>query len=623
MCCIAGVIQPGGDTHKYIKEVEAALYKMQSRGPDDLSVRHIQGAVLGHCRLAIVDPEGGAQPLSNEDQTVWAVVNGEIYNYPEKRRLLEDQGHVFKTASDSEVVIHLYEEYGLRMLEQLDGMFAFVLWDAKNQRLLAARDPMGQKPLYYFVHNELFAFASELKGLLKMSFVPKDVSRDSIATYLLLNYIPAPQSMIKDIRKLEGGHALVMNEKVLKEFTYYTIPLHTQQFTGSKEEAVRTFWKIMDKSVQKRLLADVPLGVFLSGGIDSTIILASLTQFVDPERINAFSIGFTEDSYDESPYARAAAQAFNVPLNIKILRSEDVLEVFGKLGSLFDEPVSDNSFVPTYLLAEFARKQVKTVLSGDGGDELFFGYPTFNAEILATIIGKIPCGKLFTTATGRILLYILGIRYSNLSPDYKIARFIKGLNYNDGARHLAYLGALSPDEVSELVPGSNVDYAYFSRLFPATSDHLKALSGFYLRTYLQEDVLVKVDRATMAASLEARAPFLDREMIRFAFSLPDPWVFSMFQTKPFLREALSMRLKDPLLLKRPKKGFGLPVAQWFTGPLKGLLEDTLSPDSIKRWELLNPKEVQRLLEEHLSGRKNHRMILFSLLVLQQWMEENL
>lgn len=625
MCGITGLINPKITRIRAKKELAGVMQAMHHRGPDGQGIAHCEPAHLGHVRLSIIDIQGGSQPIANEDESIWLVFNGEIYNFKKLRKDLQAKGHEFRSMTDSEVIVHLYEEKGTDLVNDLEGMFAFAIWDTRKNMLFMARDRFGQKPLYYHVDSQGIRFASELKGLMRFSAVPKDIDETGLADYLVFNYVPSPATMIRDVKKLPPGHILTYKDKNVSVTGYFQ-PGHgpVAEF-GNKKAAIREFWDRFDRAVQKRLVADVPLGVFLSGGIDSTAIAISMARAIGPDRVRAFSIGFSDPGFDESRYAQQVADRLGITLKTRMVRPEDVQALFPRLADIADEPVSDNSIVPTFMLSEFARQDITVTLSGDGGDELFMGYPTFNADLVARAIQAIPFATGLARRAIDTALNVMGVNFSNISPDFQLRRFKRGLGANTGARHAAFLGALTPMEVESLgilAPGGYRDIEDLFLSDPKLSQ-LKNLSAFYLRTYLAEDVLVKVDRATMSASLEARAPFLDGKVADFAFSLPDSMLFHPLKTKPFLRKALAQRISDPTVLKRPKKGFGMPVGHWFRGKLRPLLEKELNPKHLGTQGIFDPTAINRLMQEHFAGYADHRMALFSLLLLELWIGKNL
>ncbi len=626
MCGIAGIIDARIDTRTAHSELSAVMRAMHHRGPDQSGTIHSGPAHLGHVRLSILDIQGGAQPMSNEKGTVWLVFNGEIYNFRQLRKDLQARGHKFHSTGDTEVIIHLYEELGGQVVEALDGMFAFAIWDARIGRLLLARDRFGQKPLYYHEGLHGICFASEMKALLRFSNVPGDIDNTSLADYMILNYVPAPATLVRGVNKLPPGHTLTWRDShsAMSPYFHPGPSAHTPVPT-SKVRAISMFWERFDRSVQKRLVADVPVGLFLSGGIDSTAIAVSMARSIGPKRVRAFTIGFSDPDFDESTYAGQVARKLGIPLQVKDVGPKEVQDVFPGLADIADEPVSDNSIIPTYMLCRFARQDITVALSGDGGDELFMGYPTLNADFANRLLEVLPLGLRTARLAMALVLRFMKTSFSNISKDFKLRRFARGLGLNTPARHGAYLGALTPGQAGALGLPADRAYKAIESLFPGDPSWSWAqrLSAFYLRTYLAEDVLVKVDRASMAASLEARAPFLDPEVVDFAFSLPLRMSFHPLKTKVFLRQALATRFKDPIVLKRPKKGFGLPVGRWFRGPLRPLLESELDYDTIKSQGLFDPDAVKNLIQEHVAGVFDHRMVLFSLLLLELWIKKNL
>lgn len=618
-----------------------------ARGPDGEGY-HVAATVgLGHRRLAIIDVEGGHQPLYGEDRAVVVVVNGEIYNFELLRLDLRRAGHRFATRSDSEVVVHGYETWGDGVVERLEGMFALAIWDARARRLLLARDRMGEKPLYYATRPRGgFAFASDLRALAHAPGVDTAVDPGALARYLVHEHVPAPLTIWRGARKLEPGTMLSVTPGQAPVVTRYW-DLHfpaDQRGDGersggtddvgarerSPERAAATLLDELRRSVRERLVSDVPLGVFLSGGIDSSTV-AVLAAEVRGRELDTFAVGFQDPSFDESARARQVAEHIGSRHHEERLSPQELLELLPNVGRLLDEPLGDSSIVPTHLLARFARKHVTVALGGDGGDELFAGYPTFQAERVA--------GALFDDAppvvgraarlVGGALTRVLPARTSYMSFDFKLRQFLKGAQPDPVLRHQAWLasflpaealGALTPDAARVAAPGGPaelLDVVTRRQARCAAADPRDRLMYFYARGYLGDGVLTKVDRATMAVGLEARAPLLDTRVVEFACRLDPGLRMRGLTTKYLLKRAMRGLLPDAIL-DRKKQGFAMPIGAWLRDELRPLLEDTLSERRLAATGLLAPKPIRRLVDEHVRGRADHRKPLWTLLAFMLW-----
>jgi asparagine synthase (glutamine-hydrolysing) len=596
--------------------------RLSHRGPDDEGF-YLEGpAGLAMRRLKIIDLETGHQPMSGEQRRVWAVFNGEIYNYRELTAELVDRGHTFLTRSDTEVLVHGYEERGLAMLNDLDGMFAFALWDAPARTLVLARDRLGIKPLYYAALPDQIVFASELRALLEHPAIDRTLDLTALSQYLTHEYVPAPASILRSIRKLPAGHWLTYTDGRLKVEQYWTVSLRPDP-TLDTAAAVEKLRGVLDLAVRRHLISDVPLGVFLSGGIDSSTVAAFAARHVTG-RVKTFSIGFEDPSFDESANARRVAQALGTDHHEEILDARGARDLVERLPDLLDEPLGDASLIPTFLLSRFARRSVTVALSGDGGDELFAGYPTYQAHRLARGAEAIP--RWLRRALVRSIVERLPVSLSNLSLDFKLKRFFEGMDHVDVERHAVWLGSFTPAEQQDLLAAdvlSHMDsppsYSAFHEIL-ASAPSLEGLERMLyldLKGYLGEGVLTKTDRASMACSLEVRVPLLDRGVVELAAQLPMRLKLRGLTTKYVLKRALAGVL-PPETLARPKKGFGIPVGHWLRGALRQLLRDACSADAIRRGGLFRPETVERLVVEHEAGLRDHRKKLYTLLAFQLW-----
>ncbi|HZM99444.1 MAG TPA: asparagine synthase (glutamine-hydrolyzing) [Pyrinomonadaceae bacterium] len=598
--------------------------RMVHRGPDSEGSYVTSGVALGMRRLAIIDLVTGEQPAFNEDKSVTVVLNGEIYNYRELRTDLEKRGHTFRSASDTEVLPHLYEEYGDEMIRELNGMFAFALWDNRHRRLLIARDRFGEKPLYWCVFDKTLLFASEPKVLLAHPAVKPSLNLQALRQYLSFDYVPAPFSIYEGINKLPAAHKLVVEDGRVYTERYWCLSYKTAEPVPSEDEAAEHLRELMADAVRMRLVSDVPLGVLLSGGVDSSTV-AALAVAASHEAVKTFSISFAEASFDESAYARGVAKFLGTDHHEERLSANLAANLVSEIGAWMDEPFSDPSLVPTYLLSRFTRKHVTVALGGDGGDELFAGYPMYAGLRWAEFYKRVP--SALRTSVVEPLVKLLPVKTKNLSFDYKALRFVTGAKYDAVARHHVWFGSFTPEEQTELLTAdalaaSDSDIYAQARQFADecdSADLVTRMQSVDTRLYLAEDILTKVDRASMAVSLEVRAPFLDPRVAEYVASLPCNYKLRGQKTKYILKKAVKEML-PPFVTKRGKKGFGVPVAEWLKVKLRPLARDLLSPERVRRAGVFNPNYIARLQDEHERGVANHRKLLWTLLMFELWHE---
>lgn len=604
--------------------LHAMCERMVHRGPDSEGLLVTNGAALGMRRLAIIDLVTGEQPVFNEDKSVAVILNGEIYNYRELRADLEKRGHSFRSASDTEVLPHLYEEYGDGMIRELNGMFAFALWDSKRRRMLIARDRFGEKPLYWGIFDDTLLFASEPKVLLAHPSVKPALNLQALRQYLSFDYVPAPLSIYEGINKLSAAHKLTLEDGRVEVACYWQLNYKTTTPVPSEKEAAEQLQELLADSVRMRLISDVPLGVLLSGGVDSSSV-AALAVRASSEAVKTFSISFAEASFDESAYARSVAKFLGTDHHEERLSANLAANLVSEIGSWMDEPFSDPSLVPTYLLSRFTRKHVTVALGGDGGDELFAGYPMYAGHRWAEIYKRVPLS--LRTGVVEPLVRKLPVKTKNLSFDYKALRFVTGAKYDEVARHHIWFGSFTPDEQEKLLTPEALArtdsdiYRQAREMMNDCSegDLLKRMQSLDTRLYLAEDILTKVDRASMAVSLEVRAPFLDPRVAEFAASLPSNYKLRGQKTKYILKKAVD-DLLPRFVTRRGKKGFGVPVAEWLKFKLRPLARDLLSPERVRRAGVFNPDFVSRLQDEHERGVANHRKLLWTLLMFELWHE---
>jgi asparagine synthase (glutamine-hydrolysing) len=622
MCGIAGFVNRAGEAADR-GIVERMTATLSHRGPDGQGSYCAGQAALGHRRLAIIDVGGGAQPMSNEDDSVWITYNGELYNEPGLRAELEAKGHRYRTVSDTESLVHLYEEEGVDFVGRLNGMFALAIWDRRRGRLVLARDRMGQKPLFYgALPGGGLAFASEPKAVLAHPEIGRSLDLGGLARYLFYEYVPAPTSIWSSLRKLPRAHVLVWESGSVQSRRYWgSPPSPSSSPSGAEgfEATAEAFWSEFRAAVARHRRSDVPLGVFLSGGVDSSSVAAALCELEPARDVLTFSIGFEDPSFDESRHARAVARHLGTDHHERTFSIETAYELLPEVATWLDEPFGDASILPTHLLSRFARTAVKVVLGGDGADELLAGYPTFAAERAAGIFRRLPrpAQALAGAAVGR-----LPVDHRNFSLDFRLKQFLRGAAEPPPLAHQRWLGSFSGAEIARLLLagdpiGIEAEHLRRAEAAGGGSEALARSLALYQETYLPEDILTKVDRASMACGLEVRAPFLDVDLVDFMQALPASYKYGRNQTKRLLKQAAARRLPASIL-QRPKKGFGIPVARWLRGPLAPMMDRLLGRQRLQRQGLFQPDEVARRIAEHQAGVRDHRKPLWTLLMFQLW-----
>ena len=621
MCGIAGILSLSPDVRVSADEVDAMTAQLVHRGPDDAG-RYDDPAgrcALGFRRLSIIDLATGHQPMSNEDGTIWVVFNGEIYNFRALRAELEQQGHRFATLCDTEVIVHGYEQWGTECFARLAGMFALAIWDSKQGTLVLARDRFGKKPLIYARHNGRLYFASEAKAILAVPGLTPVLDAQALHRYLVFQYVPAPHSIYRGFHKVLPAHFEVHSGSASPAESHAYWELRPQPFDGTYADAKVRLGELLKAAVEKRLIADVPLGAFLSGGIDSSIIVALMRELgVSPLR--TFSIGFPDARYDETAYARQVAERFGTDHHEHVVTPQ-AREVLDTLAWHYDEPFADSSAIPTYYVSRWTRQAVTVALTGDGGDECFAGYDRYRAAQLAARFDVVPRGVRGALARAAGLLP--HARPRTLSN--RLYRFASVLGESPARRYLSWVG-IFPQEL--LAAGYRDEFRAIIDLdepamwlqqlhgaAPGPAANRAVWTDF--ASYLPYDLLTKVDIASMACSLECRAPFLDHDLAEFALSLPLSWRLGPGGGKRILKDWARQHL-PPEVLRRPKMGFGVPIGLWFRHELQDLLRDrVLAPDSLPS-RVFRPDFLRGLVDAHVAGRANHEHRLWALLILALW-----
>ncbi len=613
MCGIVGFY---GQGDKQILEKMAK--SLDYRGPDDEGFFIDNTVGLGHQRLTIIDlSSSGRQPMANEDGKIQLVFNGEIYNYKELKKDLTKKGHSFKSQTDSEVVVHQYEEDGLKCFSKLNGMFALAIWDSREKKLILSRDRYGQKPLYWTENKNSLIFSSELKALFFHPLVKKEIDPLACFQYFSFDYVPQPRTIFKNINKLENGQILVFHQEKVELEKYYQFNL--EESDTNFNSALNEFEKIIADSVKKRLIADVPVGVFLSGGIDSSTVAYFAKK--QKKEIETFSIGFSQKSFDESYYALKAANFLKTKHYHYKFQPDDLIKVIPEIIDKLDEPFGDSSILPTYLLSGFTCKKVKVALAGDGGDELLMGYPNHQVQ---KIISLFRLDKFKTNINiAEVLENILPVSSKNLTLFYKAKRYSHSLAFNGLWRDFLSIGGYLNNidglfnfkiDKSELFNFSNNFLEDFQ-----DASYLKKINLLLLKYYLTDNILFKADRASMYHGLEVRAPFLDYRLADFSNSLPLHWKLKGLKSKYILKCLMKDKLPKEIVYRK-KKGFGVPLTLWFRKELKNFLIDNLSKKEINKFGLINYQETKKLINQHLKKERDNRKVLWNLIIFQNWLK---
>ena len=607
--------------------LEAMKARLVHRGPDDDGGYLDDHVALGMRRLSIIDLEAGQQPVANEDRSIQVVLNGEIYNYRDLTDRLLAMGHVFRSSSDTEVLVHAYEQWGDAFLDKLNGMFAFALWDVRRRRLMLARDRAGIKPLYYSRIGATLVFGSELKALLVHPLVERDLDAESLGHYLSFEYVPTPHAIFRGVRKVRPGHYLIAERESINEVRYWDFEIQRSESIHVDEPHLHAqkFARVLQDSVAAEMVSDVPVGVLLSGGLDSSAVAAMMAKVADSP-IKSFSVGFAEGSFDESSHARRVSRHLQTKHHEMVLTPKMLLDLLPRLAAHIDEPFADPSVMPTYLVSKFAREHVKVALGGDGGDEMLAGYSTLQAHRAATFYNRLPAP--FRHRVVEPLVRSLPVSHADFSLDFKANRFIRGSGELPALQHQMWLGSffgsqklqiLSRDFVERIAAAPGGELVRRTVQPCLAGKQLNRILYQDMKLYLEGGVLPKVDRASMAVSLETRVPLLNRDVMEFMADTPLSLKLRGFTRKWLLREAMAGQLPDEII-RRPKKGFGIPVARWLSRDLRQMTQDYLSPVRLDRQGIFNPAAVSRILSEHLERRRNNHKMLWTLLMFQLWWE---
>ena len=623
MCGICGIVISETDRRVDESILQKMTQAITHRGPDDDGF-YLGGQVgLGMRRLSIIDLVTGDQPVSNEDGSIWIVFNGEIYNYKDLSAEFTSKGHKFATQCDTETIVHAYEEYGVNCPAYFNGMFAFALWDQSNKRLLLARDHIGIKPLYYWLGEGSLIFGSELKSIILHPSVQREVDLDALDQFLTLEYIPTPRTIFKNVYKLPAGHRLIFQNGQVSVEKYWDIPdIETPE---NEEDVQEMLVELIDDAVKMQLMSDVPLGAFLSGGIDSSSVVAAMSRS-SSNPVKTFSIGFDDATYNELPYARAVAKRYGTEHTEEIL-DPDIVDMVEKLVPHLDEPFGDFSIFPTYLVSEVARRDVKVILSGDGGDEIFGGYDTYVAEAMDRYYRFLPGGVRRSLLPG--LMARIPPRPEKKGVINKTKRFVEGAALPSSLQHTRWMIFIT-DNDRDLLFKPEVRASINGRSIPdllgqhfMEKSHWEPLAQQQyvdIKTYLVDDILTKVDRMSMAVSLEARVPLLDFRIVELAVNLPAKMKINQGETKRVFKEAMAERLPGDVLNK-PKQGFSIPIKHWLRGSLKPMMTDLLSQQRVRQRGYFNDDCVSGWVDEHLSGRQNHSHKLWALMVFEIWNQQ--
>jgi len=616
MCGITGIINFGSDSAQ-TENIQRMTDRLKHRGPNNQGfyIDDKSKVYLGHRRLSIIDLSGGKQPLTNETDELVLVFNGEIYNYLEIRKELIQRGHRFKTETDSEVIIHLYEEEGFDCLKKLNGMFAFALWDKKKETLFCSRDRLGQKPFFYSYSNGIFLFASELAALTVHPDFKRDINNPAIIQYLILGYIAAPETIYQAGKKLEPGHFLVLNKQDLSIMPYWSLSYEKNNL--SFEDTEKELERLFKDSVEKRMISHVPLGVFLSGGIDSSLVALQMAE-ISPSPIKTFSIGFEHEDYNELKYARQVAEFIGSD-HYEHIVTPKAAEILPDLVKHYGEPYADSSAIPTYYVSKMTREKVTVALNGDGGDESFVGYDRYRAMAVSEKLKYVPSWMLKTIS--KCLPDSLDFK----SPYRRLKRFLDVCPAPISERYLRWISLIDKKELLQILSVENSDcddLSYFKKIFLQTEflHPIEKAMNCDMHFYLPYDLLVKVDIATMIHSLEGRSPFLDYRLVELAASTNINYKFHKGIQKYLLKRFITKKMPS-YDINRKKYGFGIPLGHWLRGDLNELVNSSLLSERFKNRGLFQYSEVEKRIQAHQAGKADYSYFIYSVLFLELWFQE--
>src|SRR5947208_4860047 len=633
MCGICGILNLAAEPAEHRERIDAMSARLEHRGPDSHGKFELPHVALAIRRLSIIVLETGDQPLFNETGDIVLVFNGEIYNYRELRERLLRGGHRFKTRSDGEVIVHLYEDLGPDFVRELNGMFALALWDERRKRLVLARDRAGEKPLYYWLGGRTLVFGSEIKALLEYPGVRRTLDFEGLTQYFLYGYVPTPRTALAEIRKLPAAHRMLVERGDIQVEAYWELKeylrppgrpaVRRQEQRGLVEELRQR----LREAALSRLVSDVPLGVFLSGGVDSSTLVAIMSELT-PGKVSTFSVHFPQQTFSEEEYTSLVARRFRTQHHALTADEPSLCEALEVLGNYLDEPLADPAVLPTFLMSRFARSHIKVALSGEGGDELFGGYPTYLGAKFAAYYLGLP--RFLRRQLCERLQHFLPVSSGAVPMGLFLRRFLSDADKNPAERHQIWFGMFSPVELnrlfsadwnacrSPLLPSQEV-FSPLRRILAGTRFEGILAEMMYLdfRMYLEDNLLVKIDRASMACSLELRTPYLDHRLVEFAAGLPASLKVRGLNLKYILKKAVTPWLPHAIV-HRQKRGFCVPIADWMGAGLRGLVGRHLGAEKLKSDGLFNVAFVRQLLEEHWAGRADHRKSLWALLSFQLW-----
>ena len=609
MCGINGIMDFTNPVNLDI--IKKMNHSLEHRGPDGAGIFQSQDKIcaFGHSRLSIIDVEGSAQPLCNEDGNIWVTFNGEIYNYKELRANLVMAGHRFKTDGDTEVLVHLYEEYGYEMLQYLYGMFAFAIWDGSNQILFVARDRLGIKPLFYSETDNGIIFSSEQKGILQSHNIEREINLEGLWHYLTFRSVPAPNTLFNGIKKLLPGHYLISDRHGTKVFQYWEIPLRKIKFYNSSDkDFIEKTESILRTAIERRLISDVPLGAFLSGGLDSSLIVALMSK-ITGEQVKTYSVGFDNFKSSEAPYARIVAELYKTDHHELTLKENVFVDYLDELTVKRDAPLSEPADIPLYLLSKMAREKVKVLLSGEGSDELFAGYPKYQFDNLHKY------AVIFPERLSELVVENIPSKYRKIEIAFKSLR-----ERENATRWCQWFSPFSFNEKCKLFKGNSIHFVNPLDHYVKKYNLDSSLTSFLFcdcKVWLADNLLDRGDRMTMAASIEGRVPFLDHDLVELAFNMPDR-VKIRGRHRKWIIKQIALNYLPANIVNRPKAGFVVPLSQWFRGKLREYCYDMICSKNSMPEEVISLNNARKYLDEHCSGKKDYYLQIWTLLGLSLW-----